>query len=180
MDINEDIEEVVQETTDKSSVYIETSVVSYYTSRRSRDLIVAAHQEITYAWWGGHLHEYAVYISQVVLEEIRRGDPAAAADRLGAVSAFQVLPSSSEIEPLAASYLTELRLPQDALYDTLHIALASLHGIDYLVTWNCNHIANAHLRKRLAAINMRLGVSTPIICTPEELFNDDSIRPFII
>ena len=171
---------MVQETTNKPSAYIETSVVSYYTVRRSRDLIVAAHQEITYAWWDEHLHEYAVYISQVVLEEIHRGDPAAAAERLTAVSEFQVLPASPEIEPLAVSYLTELRLPQDALYDTLHIALASIHCVDYLVTWNCRHIANAHLRKRLAEINMRLGVSTPIICTPEELLDDDSIPTLIL
>ena len=109
------------------------------------------------------------------MEEIRRGDAVAAAARLAAVSAFQVLPSSAEIEPLATSCLTELLLPQDALLDALYIALASIHGIDYLVTRNCKHIANAHLRKRLTAINMRLGVSTPIICTPEELLNDDSI-----
>jgi predicted nucleic acid-binding protein len=171
---------VVRDTTGKPSAYIETSVVSYYTARRSRDLIVAAHQEITYAWWDGHLHEYAAYVSQVVLEEIRRGDPAAATERLAAISEFQVLPASPEIEPLAESYLTELRLPQDALYDTLHIALASVHGVDYLVTWNCRHIANAHLRKRLAEINVRLGVSTPIICTPEELLDDDSIPGLII
>lgn len=169
-----------RDTTNKPSAYIETSVVSYYTARRSRDLIVAAHQEITYAWWDGHLHEYSAYVSQMVLEEIRRGDPAAAAGRLAAVSGLRILQTSSEIEPLAASYLTELRLPQDALYDTLHIALASIHGLDYLVTWNCRHIANAHLRRRLAEINVRLGVSTPIICTPEELLDDDSIPGLII
>lgn len=171
---------MIRDTTDKPSVYIETSVVSYYTARRSRDLIVAAHQELTYAWWDRHLHEYSAYVSQVVLEESRRGDPAAATDRLTAVSNLQILPASQEVEPLALAYLSELRLPQDALYDALHIALASVHGIDYLVTWNCRHIANAHLRKRLAEINMRLRVSTPIICTPEELLDDDSIQNLII
>ena len=160
---------MVRDTTSKPSAYIETSVVSYYTARRSRDLIVAAHQEITYAWWDGHLHEYAAYVSQVVLEEIRRDDPAAATERLAAISEFQVLPASPEIEPLAVSYLTELRLPQDALYDTLHIALASIHCVDYLVTWNCRHIANASIQARLRRLAEQMGFALPVLCTPDEL-----------
>lgn len=123
------------------------------------------------------MNECEVYISQVVLEEIQRGDPVAAKDRLKAASEFPLLPVCEEVEHLAAIYGTELLFPAKSLRDTLHIALASYHAMDYLVTWNCKHIANAHIRRQLQEINTREGVLTPIICTPEELLNEDAILP---
>ena len=158
---------------DQPRLYIESSVVSYRAARPSRDVVVLAHQEITRAWWERCLPQYDVCISQIVVEEIRRGDPVAAARRLDSVSSFYSLPTSREVEELAAIYLDELVFPEKALRDTLHVAVASVHNIDYLVTWNCAHIVNAHIRRRLAEINLREGVSIPIICTPEEMVNDD-------
>lgn len=160
---------------DKPRLYIESSVVSYRVSRPSRDVIVLAHQEITRTWWKTCLPRYDVCISQVVVEEIRRGDPEAAARRLDSVSGFVYLPISEKVEQLAAVYLDDLLFPEKALRDTLHIALASVHDVDYLVTWNCAHIANAHIRRRLAEINAREGVSVPVICTPEELLDEESM-----
>lgn len=160
---------------EKPSIYVESSVVSYHTARTSRDLLVLSHQEITRVWWEQHLHTCEPYVSGVVLQELGRGDPDAAAKRLDAVSDFRVLPLLPDVEPLAALYVSELRLPETALYDALHIALASRHAMDYLVTWNCKHIANAHLRRRLAAINERMHVAIPVICTPEELLDEDII-----
>ena len=162
---------------DKPKAYIESSVVSYYTAHRSRDLIVMAHQDITHTWWEKHLSKYEVCISAVVLDEIGRGDPEAASERLQAVSGFPVLPIRPEVEHLAALYDRELQFPGKSLRDTLHIALASVHAVDYLVTWNCRHIANAHIRRGLAELNRAEGISTPIICTPEELLDDDAIPP---
>ena len=157
---------------DRPRVYIESTVISYYVARPSRDVVALAHQEITRGWWRDCLPDYDVCISEVVLEEIRRGDAGAAAERLRAVSSFPLLPIVPEVEELAAVYAKDLEFPEKSLRDTLHIAVASVHGADYLVTWNCTHIANAHIRRRLAEINTSEGVPIPIICTPEELLYD--------
>ena len=164
---------------DKPSIYVESSVVSYHTARASRDLLVLSHQEITRVWWEQHLHTCEPCISGVVLQELGRGDPDAAAERLEAVSEFRVLPLLPDVEPLAALYVSELPLPQTSMYDALHIALASVHAMDYLVTWNCKHIANAHLRRRLSDISQRMNMTIPVICTPEELLDEDIIPDLI-
>lgn len=155
-------------------VYIESSVVSYHVARPSRDVVALAHQEITREWWMNRLPRFEPYVSELVLEEIRRGDSEAATERLRSVERFPLLPISREVESLAAIYAQELCLPEKALRDTIHIAVAAVHGIDYLVTWNCAHIANAQIRPALAEINLREGVPVPIICTPEELLDDEA------
>jgi predicted nucleic acid-binding protein len=157
---------------DKPRVYVESSVVSYYVARPSRDVIVLAHQEITRDWWDHCLAKFDPYISEFVLEEIQRGDAQAAERRLAVVSEWSLLPVVPSVEHLVTVYATELHLPEASYRDALHIAMASVHGVDYLVTWNCRHIANAYVRRRLADINVLEGVSVPIICTPEELLDD--------
>ena len=157
---------------DKPRVYVESSVVSYYVARPSRDVIVLAHQELTRDWWLNCLARFEPCISEFVLEEIGRGDPQAARDRLDVVSKWFLLPTVPAIEHLVALYVTELSLPETAYRDALHIATASAHGVDYLVSWNCKHIANAYVWRHLAKVNMLEGVSVPIICTPEELLDD--------
>ena len=104
-----------------------------------------------------------------MLEEARLGDPEAARQRLNVLAQFPVLEATSAIERLAETYMTQLVLPDKALRDAAHLAFACGYELDYLVTWNCAHIANAELRRRLIALNTTLGVQTPIICTPEEL-----------
>ena len=162
---------------DKPRIYMESSVVSHRTARPSRDVIALSHREITRVWWDNHIREYNVCVSQVVLDEIRRGDPEAAADRLKAVSGFPLLPLGPEVERLAAIYQEKLRFPEKSLRDTLHLAVASVHAVDYLVTWNCKHIANAHIRRQLQELNNGEGVCTPIVCTPEELLDDNDDVP---
>ena len=157
---------------DKPRVYVESSVVSYYVARPSRDVIVLAHQELTRDWWYNCLTKFEPCISEFVLEEIGRGDPQAAQDRLNVVSKWSLLPTVPAIEHLVALYVTELSLPETAYRDALHIATASAHGVDYLVTWNCRHIANAYVWRLLAKVNMLEGVPVPVICTPEELLDD--------
>jgi len=163
---------------DKPRIYLESSVISHRTARPSRDVIALSHQEITRVWWDNHIHEYELYASQVVLDEIRRGDPVAAAERLKVVARFPLLPLGPEVERLAAIYQEKLRLPEKSLRDTLHLAVASVHDVDYLVTWNCKHIANAHIRRQLQELNYGAGVHTPIICTPEELLDEDDDIPY--
>ena len=124
------------------SVYIETSVISYLTARPSRDLIVAAHQEITREWWESRRLDFEVFVSGFVLEEATQGDADAARRRMDVVAALDELLVNDEVERLAEVLLIEGALPKQARYDALHIAVAAVNGVDYLLTWNCKHIAN--------------------------------------
>ena len=151
------------------TVYIETSVVSYLTSRPSRDLVVAAHQQITREWWDQQLPGLVPYVSDVVIDEASRGDAGASAQRMAAIMGLPRLVINADVEKLAVRYCEGLRLPSTVINDALHMALAAWHGIDYLVSWNCSHIANAHVFKTLVTINEQLGISTPVLCTPVEL-----------
>jgi len=152
----------------KESLYLETSVVSYYVSRLSKNVRVKTHQQITREWWPS-LTRFRVYVSPVVLEEVRRGDPDAAEKRLEAIRTFTRLELTPEVERLATVYLAALNIPQKAFRDAAHLAVAAVHKMVYFVTWNCGHLANAQVMKQLRDVNIRRGVYTPIICTPEEL-----------
>ncbi|MBI5528103.1 MAG: type II toxin-antitoxin system VapC family toxin [Deltaproteobacteria bacterium] len=153
----------------KLSLYVETSVPSYYVSRDSRDVVVLAHQQITRAWWETRLPDFRAFVSPVVLEEARAGDPEQARKRLEVLAGFEILEAGENVERLAARYMAEFKLPGGAIRDAAHLAFACVHEMDFLVTWNCAHIANAEVVRRLAKINAEAGISTPTICTPEEL-----------
>ena len=153
----------------KSTVYIETSVISYLSAKPSRDLIVAAHQQITIDWWETALPHYDAFVSPIVLDEISRGDVNAVQTRLEKISAFLILEVLPEIRNLADIYFSELDIPEKARADSYHLAIAAWHGIDFLVSWNCTHIVNGRIRMMIEEINARQGIRTPIICTPEEL-----------
>jgi len=156
----------------KERVYIETSVVSYLTSRPSRDLVIAAHQELTRQWWLERGAGFDLFISELVLEEARRGDPVASATREDAVKNLAILSTSSKAVDLAEGILAEGSFPREAAADALHIAIAAVHGMDYLLTWNCKHLANATHRNRVENFVEGAGFACPIICTPEELMED--------
>jgi predicted nucleic acid-binding protein len=151
------------------SVYIESTVISYYVARRTRDLIAAAHQEITSEWWDKALPSFDPYVSQIVFDEISRGDAEAAQRRRAAIQGFQVLEMAPEVATLADVYFNALDIPEKARNDSFHLALATYHGIDYLVSWNCTHITAGRVRAIVESVNDEKGYQTPIICTPEEL-----------
>ena len=153
----------------KPSVYIETSLVSYLTARPSRDLLVAAHQQLTVAWWDEHRTRYELFTSQVVLAEARAGDPDAAQRRLAVLERLPLLDVADTAIALAARLVTEQALPAQAAQDALHLAIACVHGMEYLLTWNCAHLANARLRSRIEQVCRDAGYIPPIICTSEEL-----------
>lgn len=152
-------------------VYLETSVVSYLTAvpRLGRDPVTAAHQQISIEWWARRRQDFDLVISQVVLDEAQEGDPAAARSRLEFVSGLQLLAMTTPAMDLARAILVNGLLPQKALRDALHIAVATVHEIEYLLTWNCKHIANAEVLPRIARLGDTLGLTLPTICTPEEL-----------
>lgn len=152
----------------KPRVYIETSVLSYLTNWRSRDLVQAAHQEVTSEWWAGR-ERFELFVSDAVLAEAGRGDPAAAQIRLAAAEGLPALTATSEAQALAAALLRAAAMPAKAAVDAAHVAIATVHGMNFLLTWNCKHIANAVMRESIEAVCRRAGFRPPIICTPEEL-----------
>ena len=157
----------------KARVYIETSVVSYLAARPSRDLIVAAHQALTQAWWDARRHAFELAASVYVLDECAQGDAGAAQRRLGLIEGIAILPVSAHIETLAAALLAGGALPREARIDALHIACAALNGVDYLLTWNCKHIANFERLPAVERICRDNGYEPPRICTPTELMGDE-------
>jgi hypothetical protein len=152
----------------KPKVYVETSVVSYLTSLPSRDLVVAAHQRITQDWWANRREDFELYASQLVVQEAGAGDAQMAGLRLAALDRVPLLGVSREATSLAR-LVERGPLPEKAVADALHIAVATVHGVDYLLTWNCKHIANAEMRGGVASVCRRGGYEPPVICTPEEL-----------
>lgn len=153
----------------KPKVYVETTVVSYLTSLPSRDLVVAAHQRITQDWWANRREDFELYASQLVVQEARAGDAQMAGLRLAALDRVPLLGVSREAVSLARLLVEKGPLPEKAVADALHIAVATVHGVDYLLTWNCKHIANAEMHSGVASVCRRDGYEPPVICTPEEL-----------
>jgi predicted nucleic acid-binding protein len=144
----------------KPKIYIETTIISYLTGRPSRDIIIASHQQITEEWWRTRRHLFDLYASQLVFQEAGAGNEEQARKRL------RVLEETESLE------ITERTLPQIAPEDAIHIAVAIVNGIDYLISWNCKHIANAKMRGKIEQVCLSCGYEPIIICTPEELLED--------
>jgi hypothetical protein len=155
----------------KPKVYVETTVVSYLTGSPSRDLVVAAHQQITTEWWKSR-KRFDLYVSQIVIQEAGGGNQEAAASRLKILEGISILELTPEARDLARKLLTQGPIPQKAAVDALHIATAVANGMDFLVTWNCTHIANAAMRLMIEVVCRSSGHEPPVICTPEELMED--------
>lgn len=156
----------------KQKVYIETSVVSYLTSHRSRDMVVAAHQELTLQWWEQRADRFVLLISELVQEEAGKGDPSASCGRLAAIAELSILTISDEAALLADQLVSPGPIPRSSAADALHIGIAAVNGVDYLLTWNCKHLANAAHRNQIETLVEEAGYACPVICTPEELMED--------
>lgn len=149
--------------------YIDTTIPSYLAAYPSRDLVTAAHQQITHEWWRNAEERFDLYISEIVVREVNRGDPEAADRRRKVIADLPVLPMNDDVRRLTRNYKGDLGLPEDAEADILHIAFCVVYEIDYLVTWNCDHLANGEVMKRLQELNQGMGVFIPLMVTPEEL-----------
>lgn len=154
---------------EKPTLYLESTIPSYLAAYPSRDLIVASHQQITHEWWQRARPNFEIYISQAVLDEISAGDPDATSRRLVLVEELPILALTEETETLAREYQDKLGLPQSAWLDVVHLACTVVYELNYLLTWNCTHLANGVIIQRLQGVNITLGRATPIIVTPEEL-----------
>jgi predicted nucleic acid-binding protein len=152
------------------SVYVETSVISYLVARPNRrDVVVAAHQQITREWWEARRQDFTVFASALVIEEALRGDPEYARARMKVVETLRLADVTPDALDLAAQLLRQAALPAKANADALHISIAAVNGIDHLLTWNCTHLANAAILPRVNEICRAAGFEPPYVSTPEEL-----------
>lgn len=158
----------------KPRVYVETSVISYLTARPSRDLITAAQQVITQQWWAG-ADAYDLCTSQLTIDEASKGDQSAAAERLTVLGTLPVLTLDETARQLGDELVRRLAVPQKALDDAYHVAIAAVNGVDYLVTWNCKHIANLQMRTLIEEVCRSAGFKPAVIGTPQELFTDGEV-----
>jgi len=156
----------------KPRLYLETTLPSYLTSRPSRDLIIAGHQQVTRDWWEKRRDDFQIYISQLVLDEAGAGDPEAARQRMKVLQSLPLLDITPGVVELSFGILAAGKIPRKAATDAAHIAIAAVHGMDFLLTWNCVHIANAAIVRALASICRKHGYECPVICTPEELLGE--------
>ena len=156
------------------TVYIETSIVSYLRQLPSTQVVTSARQLLTHRWWDDQRENYELVVSQYVIDEASAGDPGLAAERLETLEGIPLLPNAPEIPQIANEIMTLGVLPAKAQVDALHIAVVAHHRIQYLLTWNCKHIANAKILPRIYNALTDLGIPIPIICTPEEMLGDDT------
>lgn len=155
------------------SAYIETTIPSYYVARPSVSVIQASRQASTRAWWDTGCSAFDLYTSREVIEEAELGDPKMARERLELLASAKRLELIEDVGVVAETFIKKGLIPTKAASDAIHIAVASVHGMDYLVTWNFKHIANPYIRDRLRKTVEELGFRLPVMCSPEELLQYD-------
>jgi hypothetical protein len=146
-------------------IYIETTIPSYLTARPSRDIVQAARQQLTREWWDVERRNYALCISQIVLDEAAAGDAEAAQRRMAVIDTLPLLDLTFEVDGLAETIMQSGLLPVSASRDAVHIAVTAVHQVHFLLTWNCRHIANATIFRDLQHVIMSAGYDMPVICT---------------
>jgi hypothetical protein len=153
----------------KPTVYIETTIVSYLTCRPSKEIIRRSHEMITGNWWSKHRSAFECYTSDFVIDEASRGDKDAAAKRLEVLDGLPKLPVNDDALALAQRVVLAIALPQRARLDAAHVAMAAVHNMDFLLTWNCTHLANGVLAAKIERACETAGFRSPRILTPELL-----------
>ena len=153
----------------RAKVYIETTVISYLTARPNRDVVIAGHQKITREWWRTYYDRFDLVSSQLVVREAGAGDPQAAKERLERLATLTLLEVTEEAVTLAQELVSTGAVSEKAAEDALHLAIAVTNGVEYLLTWNCKHLANATMRTKIEDVCRSAGYEPVIICTPEEL-----------
>jgi len=153
----------------KPTVYLETTVIGHLVGRILADPIVAGRQMVTRNWWPIATENHRLFVSRLVADECGAGDAEVAAERLAVLDSLEFLAASASADGLAELLVAGHAVPATAPRDAAHIALATVNGIEYLVTWNFKHIANATTRAAIDSVCRAAGYEPPIICTPDEL-----------
>lgn len=155
----------------KNKIYLETSVVSYYVAERSENIRIAGHQLSTIDMWK-QLPNFNVYISDIVIEEAKNGSLNQAKSRLATIQDFEILETNEKVIELANTLLSQKAIPEKCPEDAMHIAIASVYEIAYIVTWNFKHINNPFTKKKINKIINDAGYNHPVMCSPEELIGE--------
>lgn len=155
-------------------VYLETSILSYLRAKPASQILSAARQFLTRRWWDKERNQYEIVISQIVLTESMQGNSELAQERLSFLKNIPLLTIEPPVFEISKALMTAQLLPEKAELDSLHIAVAAYHEVDYLLTWICKHIANARTPPRVLNIIRKLGYTPPLICTPEEMITDET------
>ncbi len=158
----------------KPKVYIETSIVSYLMARPSRDVVVNANQILVQEWWEDYRQEFDLYVSKLVFDEAGRGDKLMAEKRLDLIRDIPFLDINEDVILLAEEITKAKILPTKAAADVSHIAVSSVHEVDFLLTLNCRHIANAFIFRRIEKICREFNYEPPIVCTPQEIMRKEN------
>lgn len=153
------------------SIYLETSIIGYLASRTSSDLVTSGNQTLTRDWWDNHRERFELLVSEAVIAECGAGDPKAADERAVFLTDLPILEITLECKAIAAEIMNRTLLPEKADVDALHIAVTALNGIDYLLTWNCRHIANPSMRRIIEGVLYDANIEPPVICTPQEIIH---------
>jgi hypothetical protein len=151
------------------TLYLESSIPSYLVGRDPRDILTTANRKLTREWWGTQRTQYTLFISTAVRDEISKGDPVLAAERLRTVANLPILEETPAATELSGKLLRDGALPPVAIVDATHVAICAIYSIEYLVTWNCHHINNAHLRRKIERACAAFHFPCPIICSPRQL-----------
>jgi predicted nucleic acid-binding protein len=157
----------------KPKLYLETSIVSYITSRPSRDVIINANQQLAQEWWESR-DKFDIFISELVIDEVSKGDIQAAKSRLDLIQDFPLIDFNDDARDLAKEILRQNVLPPKATLDVFHIATTAVHELDFLLTLNCKHIANVFIFRRIEKLCREFGYETPIVCTPQEILGKEN------
>ena len=160
----------------KPRVYLETTVISYLVGRPSNDPTLASWQQITRQLWEEYVDEFTFVISPVVLTEARRGNPEAAERRLEVLSHLTVLEFLPEADILTQKLLDAGAVPQSSNPDAQHIAIATVHGVEYLASWNHKHIVNTNTHEHINQVCREAGFEPTTICTPAELIRESHMK----
>jgi len=158
---------------DLPKLYLETTIPSYLVARPSADLRLAADQSVTLEWWRLHRNRFEIFVSAIVLTEIRRGDPTMVEKREEAIRSFKLLDINLQTEELTTHVLKDV-IPENAVADAAHIAIAAVHAMNFLLTWNCKHINNRYTLRRIEKCCTAAGFTCPVIATPTELMSIES------
>jgi predicted nucleic acid-binding protein len=157
----------------KPTIYIETSVISYLAGRKSRDLFILTRQEMTHLWWESFRDKYALFTSEIVVMEAGKGDPDAVARRMSYLQDVPILEYTIKIEEVVSLYMLHMNYPEKAVLDAFHLAFSVQSGLDYLLTWNCTHLANEFFQRKLVKLNSDHSIKTPLIVTPEDMIFEE-------
>lgn len=153
----------------RPTAYIETTVIGHLVGRMLADPIVAGRQTVTRQWWPAAITKYRFFVSKVVADECAAGDPDAANERLEVLDSLDFIATSPSVDELAHKLIAEFAVPKTEPRDAVHISLAAVNGVEYLVSWNFKHIVNPTTRSAIERVCRDAGYVPPIICTPDEL-----------